>query len=146
MQSSEDAMTRKRTVTSPHGRVATILIVDDVEDNREMYAEYLRFVGFEVVTAPNGEEGLSKALADPPDAVVLDLTMPRMDGWAFATALRANPRTQHTRIIVLTGHALTGTEEGARKAGAHSFLSKPCLPEDLAREVKQQLGPHFTRP
>jgi CheY-like chemotaxis protein len=146
MQFSGNAMPRKRTVTSPNGRVASILIVDDVEDNREMYAEYLRFVGWQVVTAPNGEEGLSKALADPPDAVVLDLTMPRMDGWAFATALRANPRTQHTRIIVLTGHALTGTEEGARKAGAHSFLSKPCLPEALAREVRLQLGPHFTRP
>ena len=117
-----------------------VLIVDDVEDNREMYAEYLRFAGFEVVTAANGEEGLEQALADPPDAVVLDLTMPRLDGWGLAAALRGDARTQHTQILVLSGHALTGTEEGARKAGAHSFLTKPCLPEDLAAEVKRLLG------
>jgi CheY-like chemotaxis protein len=120
---------------------AFVLIVDDVEDNREMYAEYLRFAGFEVITAANGEEGLAKAIADPPDVVVLDLTMPRLDGWALATALRGDARTHHTRILVLSGHALTGTEEGARKAGAHSFLTKPCLPEDLAAEVKRLLKP-----
>jgi CheY-like chemotaxis protein len=120
--------------------VPFILIVDDVEDNREMYAEYLRFAGFEVVTAANGEEGLEQALAKPPDAVVLDLTMPRLDGWALAAALRGDARTQHTRIVVLSGHALTGTEEGALKAGAHSFLTKPCLPEDLAAEVRRLLG------
>ena len=117
-----------------------VLIVDDVEDNREMYAEYLRFAGFEVATAANGEEGLEQALANPPDAVVLDLTMPRLDGWALAAALRGDDRTRHTQIVVLSGHALTGTEEGARKAGAHSFLTKPCLPEDLAAEVNRLLG------
>ena len=118
---------------------AFVLIVDDVEDNREMYAEYLRFAGFDVSTAANGEEGLAKALAEPPDIVVLDLTMPRLDGWALATALRGDNRTRHTQILVLSGHALTGTEEGARKAGAHAFLTKPCLPEDLAAEVKRLL-------
>jgi CheY-like chemotaxis protein len=132
-------MPRKRGEAQSPNRVATVLIVDDVEDNREMYAEYLRFVGFHVDTAPNGEDGLAKALAEPPDAVVLDLTMPRMDGWAFAQAVRADARTQHTRIIVLSGHALTGTEERARDAGAHRFLAKPCLPEDLAAELKRRL-------
>ena len=105
-----------------------------------MYAEYLRFAGFEVATAANGEEGLEQALANPPDAVVLDLTMPRLDGWALSAALRGDDRTRHTQIVVLSGHALTGTEEGALKAGAHSFLTKPCLPEDLAAEVKRLLG------
>ena len=118
---------------------ARILIVDDVEDNREMYAEYLRFTGFHVATAANGEDGLAQALADPPDVVVADLTMPRLDGWALASALRRDPRTQQTLVLVLSGHALSGAEEGARKAGAHSFLTKPCLPEALAAEVNRLL-------
>src|SRR5687767_6281353 len=95
-------MSRKQAEAQPPSRAATVLIVDDVEDNREMYAEYLRFVGFQVDTAANGEDGLAKALSEPPDVVVLDLTMPRMDGWAFAKAVRADARTQHTRIIVLS--------------------------------------------
>jgi CheY-like chemotaxis protein len=129
----------KRSEKRRGGGQPFVLIVDDVEDNREMYAEYLRFSGFQVDTAANGEDGLARALADPPDVVVLDLTMPRLDGWALATALRGDSRTRHTRILVLSGHALTGTEEGARKAGAHSFLTKPCLPEDLTAELKRLL-------
>ena len=122
-----------------NGKAPRILIADDATDSREMYEEYLSFEGFEVDTAADGRQALAKAVAARPDVLVLDLTMPGMDGWDVATSLKGDPRTRDVRIIAVTGHALTGSEAAARKAGVDAFLSKPCLPEDLAAEIKVQL-------
>lgn len=119
----------------------TVLILDDVEDSREMYAEYLRHVGCSVDTASNGEDGLVKAFRDIPEVVILDLTMPRLDGWEVMRRLRGEPRTERTFIVVVSGHALTGSQESAMEAGADVFLSKPCLPEDLYRAIVQRPKP-----
>jgi CheY-like chemotaxis protein len=128
-------------------RPFAVLIVDDVEDTREMYAEYLRFKGYDVDTASNGREGLARALATTPAAIVLDLTMPGIDGFEVMRMLRlrSNESTANTFVIVVSGHALKGMESRVKDAGADVFLTKPCLPEELettlaARRSRRRRG------
>lgn len=116
-----------------------ILVVDDYQDAREMYAEYLRFSGFRVAEARNGNEALEQAFALKPDLILMDLSLPGMDGWEATRRLKADEQTRHIPIVALTGHALAGASEGARRAGCDSFVTKPCLPDDLVVEVRRML-------
>jgi two-component system cell cycle response regulator DivK len=116
-----------------------VLIVDDFEDNRAMYAEFLRFSGFEVEEATNGAEAIEKARETMPDVVVMDLSLPVLDGWEATRRIKADARTRHIPIVALTGHALEGHSQGARDAGCDEFLAKPCLPESLLATVKRLL-------
>ena len=116
-----------------------ILVVDDYQDAREMYAEYLQFSGFRVAEARNGNEALEQAFALKPDLILMDLSLPGMDGWEATRVLKADDRTKHIPVVALTGHALAGASEGARKAGCDSFVTKPCLPDDLVVEVRRML-------
>lgn len=117
-----------------------VLVVEDYADAREMYAEYLRFVGFRVAEARNGQEALSQAEALQPDVVLMDLALPLMDGWEATRRLRSDPRTANALIVALTGHALAGHAEGARRAGCDAFVTKPCLPDDLVDVIRQLLA------
>lgn len=117
-----------------------ILVVDDYQDAREMYAEYLQFSGFRVAEARNGNEAVAQARALKPDLILMDLSLPGMDGWEATRVLKADEETRHIPIVALTGHALAGASEGARKAGCDSFVTKPCLPDDLVVEVKRMLN------
>lgn len=117
-----------------------ILIVDDYDDNREMYASYLEFSGMRVAEAVNGREALSKTFALMPDLVVMDLSLPGIDGWEATRTIKQDPRTRGILVLALTGHALEGASQGARAAGCDGFLTKPCLPEDLFREIKSMLS------
>jgi CheY-like chemotaxis protein len=117
-----------------------ILVVDDYQDAREMYAEYLRFCGFRVAEARNGNEALEQAFALMPDLILMDLSLPGMDGWEATRQLKADERTRHIPVVALTGHALAGASEGAKKAGCDSFVTKPCLPDDLVVEVRRMLS------
>ena len=117
-----------------------ILVVDDYQDAREMYAEYLQFSGFRVAEARNGNEALEQAFALKPDLILMDLSLPGMDGWEATRRLKADEATKHIPIVALTGHALAGASEGARRAGCDSFVTKPCLPDDLVVEVRRMLG------
>jgi two-component system cell cycle response regulator DivK len=119
---------------------ALILVVDDYQDAREMYAEYLQFSGFRVAEARNGNEAVEQAFALKPDLILMDLSLPGMDGWEATSRLKADDRTKHIPIVALTGHALAGASEGAKKAGCDSFVTKPCLPDDLVVEVRRMLG------
>ena len=116
-----------------------ILVVDDYQDAREMYAEYLQFSGFRVAEARNGNEAVDQAFALKPDLILMDLSLPGMDGWEATRVLKADERTKHIPVVALTGHALAGASEGARKAGCDSFVTKPCLPDDLVVEVRRML-------
>jgi len=116
-----------------------ILVVDDYQDAREMYAEYLQFSGFRVAEAKNGNEAVEQAFALKPDLILMDLSLPGMDGWEATRVLKADERTKHIPVVALTGHALAGASEGARKAGCDSFVTKPCLPDDLVVEVRRML-------
>ncbi len=117
-----------------------ILVVDDYQDAREMYAEYLQFSGFRVAEARNGNEAVAQARTLKPDLILMDLSLPGMDGWEATRVLKADEATQHIPIVALTGHALAGASEGARKAGCDSFVTKPCLPDDLVVEVRRMLN------
>ena len=105
-----------------------------------MYAEYLQFSGFRVAEARNGNEAVEQAFALKPDLILMDLSLPGMDGWEATRRLKADERTSRIPIVALTGHALAGASEGAKKAGCDSFVTKPCLPDDLVVEVRRMLG------
>jgi two-component system, cell cycle response regulator DivK len=117
-----------------------VLVVDDYQDAREMYAEYLSFSGFRVVEASTGTEAVEKALALRPDVILMDLSLPGMDGWAATRQLKSDERTSRIPVVALTGHALAGASEGARLAGCDAFVTKPCLPDELVVEIRRMLG------
>jgi CheY-like chemotaxis protein len=116
-----------------------VLVVDDFLDAREMYAEYFAFAGFRVAEAANGAEAIQKAFALTPQVILMDLSMPGMDGWEATRRLKADRRTKNIPVIALTGHALAGFPESAKKAGCDAFVTKPCLPDTLVREVRRVL-------
>ena len=116
-----------------------ILLVDDFEDNRAMYAQFLTFSGFRVAEAANGKEALDKAGALLPDLVVMDLSLPVMDGWEATRRLKSDEPTRRIPVLALTGHALGRHSEGAKEAGCDGFVTKPCLPEDLVGEIRRML-------
>jgi len=133
---------RKKDAQKPGaggGEAPLVLVVDDFEDNRALYVRYLEFSGYRVAEASDGFEALQKAHERVPDVVVMDLSLPGLDGWEATRRLKDDPKTRSTIVIALTGHALTGHAEGARKAGCDAFLTKPCLPEDLVAEVRRVL-------
>lgn len=116
-----------------------ILVVDDNLDAREMYAMYLEYEGFRVAEAQNGDEAVSKTHAELPSLVLMDASMPRLDGWDAVKILKGDPRTRHIPILMLTGHAYEEHRLKAASVGADGFLAKPVLPDDLAREVRRVL-------
>jgi CheY-like chemotaxis protein len=117
-----------------------VLIVEDFADAREMYAEYLTYLGYRVITAENGAEAIDKAVAERPDVILMDLSLPVLDGWEATRRLKQHERTKAIPVIALTGNALAGHDEHARKAGCDAFLTKPCLPQDVDREIRRILG------
>jgi CheY-like chemotaxis protein len=123
-------------------RPALVLVVEDYQDAREMYAAYLQFSGFAVVEATNGVEAIAMALERAPDVILMDLALPKMDGWEATRRLKSDDRTMHIPIVALTGHALAGYAEGARQAGCDSFVTKPCLPDALVAEIQRMLALH----
>lgn len=117
-----------------------VLVVDDFQDAREMYAEYFIFAGFQVAQARDGAEALAKTLELVPDIILMDLSLPGMDGWEATRRVKANPSTKHIPVIAVTGHAMTGYSESAAKAGCDAFVTKPCLPDALVAEVRRLLA------
>jgi two-component system cell cycle response regulator DivK len=116
-----------------------VLVVDDYQDAREMYAEYLAYSGFRVAEASNGIEALEKAFELLPDVILMDLSLPGMDGWAATRRLKTDERTRRIPVVALTGHALAGASESARQAGCDAFVTKPCLPDELVVQVRRML-------
>jgi two-component system cell cycle response regulator DivK len=117
-----------------------VLVVEDYEDAREMYSAYLQFSGYRVAEATNGLEAIEKTLELLPDIILMDLALPKMDGWEATRRLKTDERTKHIPIVALTGHALAGYAEGARQAGCDSFVTKPCLPDALVVEIQRMLA------
>jgi len=119
---------------------ALVLVVEDYQDAREMYSAYLQFSGYRVAEATNGLEAIEKAIALMPDIILMDLALPKVDGWEATKRLKADERTKHIPIVALTGHALAGFAEGAREAGCDAFVTKPCLPDALVAEIRRMLS------
>ncbi|ADO75600.1 response regulator [Stigmatella aurantiaca] len=118
-----------------------VLVVDDFDDAREMYAEYLEFAGFAVETARNGAEAVEKAQEASPDIILMDLSLPVMDGWEATRLIKNDVRTRDIPVMALSGHVLAGSEHHAKEAGADEFVAKPCLPSDLEDKIRTMLKP-----
>ncbi len=119
-----------------------VLLVDDYPDAREMYLEYLTISGFDVIEATNGVEAVQRAIDALPDIIVMDLSLPVMDGWEATRRLKADARTAGIPVLALTGHVLSPSSEAAALAGCYAVVTKPCLPEELEVEIRRVLGPH----
>ena len=116
-----------------------VLIAEDTFDTRELYELYLTQRGFRVQTVVDGEAAIETALESSPDVVVLDLSMPRVDGIAATKRLKQDARTRHIPTIILTGYPHKAIQQGALEAGADAFLTKPCLPEGLEQQIRKLL-------
>ena len=117
-----------------------VLVVDDVAHGREIFAEYLEFRGFRVATAADGLEALDKAFELRPDVILMDLSLPQLDGWEATRRLKSDDRTKAIPVIALTAHALASAHDKAMAAGCDSVVTKPCVPKDLEAEVRRQLA------
>lgn len=116
-----------------------VLIVDDYDDSREMCAEFLAFSGFRVEEAKDGHEAIAKATSLLPDVILMDISLPGLDGWEATRRLKADVRTSAIRILALTGFALKDHEEQAKSSGCDGFVTKPCPPDQMVLAVKKQL-------
>jgi len=118
-----------------------ILVIDDAEDIREVAQISLQVVGgWEVLTASSGQEGVAKAIAEQPDAILLDVMMPDQDGPTTFQQLQANSATQHIPVILLTAKALASDRLMFADLGVVSIIAKPFEPMYLAGQVAQILG------
>ena len=116
-----------------------ILLVEDYDDAREMYRDYLEFSGFQVDTARDGHEALEQARRHNPDLVLMDLSLPGLDGWEATRILKKDPATSHLIVVALSAHALSAEGDRARAAGCDGFIAKPCLPHDLVEQITEFL-------
>jgi CheY-like chemotaxis protein len=118
----------------------TVLLVEDNEDNRIVYSTILQHFGYVVMEALNGEEGIAKARAEHPDLILMDISIPVIDGWEATQVLKRDPETRSIPIIALTAHALASDREKAMEVGCDSYLAKPCEPKAVVSEVEKFIG------
>jgi two-component system cell cycle response regulator DivK len=117
----------------------TILLVEDNPHNRKIFSGMLTHHGFRVREAETGDAALASVADEPPDLILMDLSIPGVDGWECTKRLKADPKTEHIPIIALTAHAMRGDEERARAAGCDGYLSKPISPKKVVEEVRAYL-------
>ncbi len=117
-----------------------VLIVEDQSDLRQLYAQALIMSGFAVIEAGNGAEAISHTSAHFPDLVIMDLSLPVLDGWEATRRLKDDSRTQHIPVVALTAHDGSGELQRATRAGCDWFVPKPCQPHDLIEEVRRVIG------
>jgi CheY-like chemotaxis protein len=127
-------------MTTPSPSHPLVLIVDDYVEGREVCAEYLAFRGFRVATAEDGEEAIAKTRSLRPDVIIMDLSLPRLDGWEASRRLKESEETRSIPIIALTAHSLVSARERALAVGCDVVVTKPCPPLTLEAEVKRRLG------
>jgi two-component system, cell cycle response regulator DivK len=113
-----------------------ILLVEDNEMNRDMLSRRLQRRGYEVIIAIDGAEGVAKARTDTPDLILMDMSLPVMDGWEATRELKAVPETQTIPIIGLTAHAMAGDREKVMEAGADDYDSKPIEIDRLLEKIQ----------
>jgi CheY-like chemotaxis protein len=119
---------------------ATVLIVDDHESGRKMYAKALQHYGYRVLQAADGAEGVEVARAEKPDLILMDIAMPVLDAWGAMRLLQESAETASIPVVALTGFSSEGDRAGAVKAGFKGFLPKPCEPQRVLEEVRRLIG------
>jgi CheY-like chemotaxis protein len=116
-----------------------ILVVEDVEFNRDLVVQLLED-DYEIITAADGAEGLRLAERERPDLILMDLSLPIVDGWEATRRIKADVELKHIPIIALSAHAMTGDEEKARQSGCDDYLSKPLDEVLLFAKIDKLLG------
>ena len=116
-----------------------ILVVEDVEFNRDLIVQLLED-DYEILTAVDGEEGIQRAEHDRPDLILMDLSLPVVDGWEATRRIRASEAAKHIPIIALSAHAMVGDEEKARQSGCDDYISKPLDEDLLFEKLRKFLG------
>jgi two-component system cell cycle response regulator DivK len=123
-----------KSAPPPKAKSPLVLVVDDFPDNRDMYMQYLEFSGLRVAEAQNGHEALQQAFSLLPDLIVMDLSLPGLDGWEATRRLKAEAATKAVPVIALTAHAMAGDREKALEAGCDDYDTKPIeLPRLLGK-------------
>lgn len=120
--------------------MAKILLVEDNEMNRDMLSRRLERRGYEVIVAVDGEEGVARARAEAPDLVLMDMSLPVLDGWEATRQLKSAPETKSIPVVALTAHAMSGDREKATEAGCDDFDTKPVDFPRLLSKVEALLG------
>ncbi|CAN5849086.1 response regulator [soil metagenome] len=118
----------------------TILLVEDNEDNRIIYTTVLRHVGYDVIEAHDGVQAIALARSAKPDLILMDISIPEIDGWEATRILRQDPATSAIPIVALTAHALQDDREKAAQVGFTAYLAKPVNPRAVVAEVRRWLG------
>ena len=128
-------------MTEPHAPIdRTILLVEDNPHNRKIFSGMLAHAGFRVIEAEDGNQALTRVEETRPDLILMDLSIPGIDGWEVTRRLKADPRFSPIPIIALTAHAMRGDEERALQVGCNGYLSKPISPKKVVEEVKRYLN------
>ena len=117
-----------------------VLIVEDQSDLRQLYAQELMISGFDVIEAGNGLEAITHTSVHFPDVVLMDLSLPVVDGWEATRRLKNDSRTAHIPVVALTAHDGSGELQRATRAGCDWFVPKPCPPNDLIEEIRRVLA------
>ena len=124
--------------------MAKILLVEDNEMNRDMLSRRLVRSGYEVVMAVEGEEGVALAKSGAPDLVLMDMSLPVLDGWEATRRIKSDPSTRDIPVIALTAHAMSGDREKAREAGCDDFDTKPVEYARLVSKIEGLLQKRTT--
>lgn len=128
-------------IVEPSARLGqTILLVEDNEDNRIIYTTVLRHVGYDVIEAQDGVQAIALARQAKPDLILMDISIPEIDGWEATRILRKDPETSTIPIVALTAHALQDDREKAAQVGFTSYLAKPVEPRAVVAEVRRWIG------
>ncbi len=120
--------------------MAKILVVEDERDIRDLIAFTLKFAGYDVLTAGNGEEGFQIALKEIPDLVLTDVRMPKMTGYELCKVIKAEPTLEHVPVVFLSAKGQEGEVKTGLQVGATEYLLKPFAPDQLTRKVAAILG------
>jgi CheY-like chemotaxis protein len=123
----------------------TVLLVEDNEDNLRIYSTILTYSGYNVVEATDGEAGLAAARDQQPDLILMDVSIPKIDGWEVTRLLKSDPATSTIPVIALTAHALATDRERAQEIGFDGYISKPAEPRQVLAEVERRLGKPASR-
>ena len=128
------------TSSNPRRDRPLVLLVEDQSDLRRLYAEQLTLSGFDVIEAGDGAEAIAHSTDHVPDVVLMDLSLPRVDGWEATRRLKGDGRTAHIPVVALTAHDGAGELQRATDAGCDWFVPKPCPPAALIVEVRRVLS------
>jgi two-component system, cell cycle response regulator DivK len=116
-----------------------ILVIEDHEENRRLLRDLLTSVGYELIEAVTGEEGLTSAETQVPDLILMDIQLPGIDGYEVTRRIKANPALRHIPIIAVTSYALSGDEVKALEAGCDAYVAKPFDPVELLEKIREFL-------